>query len=160
MRAISRARRRSLKKSLLDFRNFRVRFFCASIAHVLQCMEGLTTSCVVFDSMSTHQEILLNCLRSRQRNRIRILQHLALLVNIKREHRYWIHDIISNRVVYGAYHHLVRELELDSRKHHEYFLLSLSQMEIVLNYVGPKIEKVSWIREPIDLKQRLAICIR
>ena len=35
----------------------------------------------------------------------------------KRKHRFWIHPILNKRKEYGAFYHLVRELELDEEKY-------------------------------------------
>ena len=42
----------------------------------------------------------------------------------KRKHRFWIHPILNERKEYGAFYHLVRELELDEEKYIEYFRMS------------------------------------
>ena len=56
----------------------------------------------------------------------------------KRKHRFWIHPILNKRKEYGAFYHLVRELELDEEKYKEkyieYFRMSPQQ-----SYVGPLI---------------------
>ena len=54
----------------------------------------------------------------------------------------------------------MKELQLDQNKYMEYFRMSSQQMELVLGFVGPLISKQYRIRESIDAKQRLAICIR
>ena len=45
----------------------------------------------------------------------------------KRKHRFWIHPILNKRKEYGAFYHLVRELELDEEKYIEYFRMSPQQ---------------------------------
>ena len=59
---------------------------------------------------------------------------------------------------FGAFHHLVRELDLC--KHREYFRMPLSNMEDILNTIGHLTEKQHAIREPIEAEKRRAICIR
>ena len=39
----------------------------------------------------------------------------------KRKHRFWIHPILNKRKEYGAFYHLVGELELDEEKYIENF---------------------------------------
>ena len=39
----------------------------------------------------------------------------------KRKHRYWIHPILNKRKEYGAFYHLVRELEPDKEKYLKVF---------------------------------------
>ena len=78
----------------------------------------------------------------------------------KRKHRFWVHDILKKRDTFGAFQHFVGDLELHSTKYQEYFRLSMTQMQVVLEAVGPTITKKYVTREPICAKQRLAICIR
>jgi hypothetical protein len=78
----------------------------------------------------------------------------------KRQHRFWVHDILKLRIQQGAYNNLVRELALDPDKFREYFRMSEEQFEYVLRFVGPVISKKTVAREPVDARQRLAICIR
>ena len=47
----------------------------------------------------------------------------------KRKHRFWIHPILNKRQEYGAFYHLVRELELDEEKYIEYFRMSPQQLD-------------------------------
>ena len=82
-----------------------------------------------------------------------------LMLN-KRRHRFWIHEIIKRRKKFGAFYHLVKHIELDSDKYHEYFRMSAQQLEVILGFVGPIISKKAVVRETIDPKQRLAMCIR
>ena len=35
----------------------------------------------------------------------------------KRRHTFWIHPMLNKRKEYGAFYHLVRELELDKKKY-------------------------------------------
>ena len=52
----------------------------------------------------------------------------------KRKHRFWIHPILNKRKEYGAFYHLVREMELDDEKHIEYFRMSPQQLDMLLSY--------------------------
>ncbi|KAK7483576.1 hypothetical protein BaRGS_00025129 [Batillaria attramentaria] len=45
----------------------------------------------------------------------------------KRRHRFWIHPILRQRRSYGAFFHLVRELQMDGEKFRQYFRLSREQ---------------------------------
>ena len=67
---------------------------------------------------------------------------------------------MKKRKRFGVFYHLVKELQLDQNKYMEYFRMSSQQMELVMGFVGPSISKQYRIRESIDAKQRLAICIR
>ena len=48
-----------------------------------------------------------------QRNRHRILQRVRASQE-KREHRFWVHEILRRREEKGAYYHMVRELQFDA----------------------------------------------
>ena len=50
---------------------------------------------------------------------------LAVEIHKARQHRFWVHEILRERQDYGAYYHLVNELELDRDKYHEYFRYSI-----------------------------------
>ena len=54
----------------------------------------------------------------------------------KRKHRFWIHPILNKRKEYGAFYHLVRELDLDEEKYIEYFRMSPRQLDMLQSYVG------------------------
>uniref|UniRef100_A0A9J8CCY8 DDE Tnp4 domain-containing protein n=1 Tax=Cyprinus carpio carpio TaxID=630221 RepID=A0A9J8CCY8_CYPCA len=64
----------------------------------------------------------------------------------------------QRRKTFGAYYHLVAELQLDSEKHLNYFWMSAEQMEEILSIVGP--DQTTNFRDPIEPKQRLAITLR
>ena len=48
-----------------------------------------------------------------QRNRHRIMQ-MVRASQEKREHRFWVHEILRRRLEKGAYYHLERELQSDA----------------------------------------------
>ena len=52
----------------------------------------------------------------------------------KRKHRFWIHPLLNKRKEYGAFYHLVGELELDEEKYIEYFRISPQQLDMLLSY--------------------------
>ena len=89
-----------------------------------------------------------------------LLKKRKMLMSRKRTHRFWIHDILKNRLQQGAFHNLVQELQLDRAKFKQYFRMSAETMNYILGYVGPIISKRATFREVVDAKQRLAICIR
>jgi hypothetical protein len=71
-----------------------------------------------------------------------------------------VHEILKGRIEQGAFNNLVRELELDRNKYHEYFRMSSEKMEYILGLVGPRLARRVVVREPLDAKLRLVICIR
>ena len=78
----------------------------------------------------------------------------------KRKHRFWVHAINTRRQEQGAYHNLVRELELDANRYQQYFRMSAAKMDYLLDLVGPALTKKTVIREPLPPKLKLAVCIR
>ena len=80
--------------------------------------------------------------------------------NKKRKHRWWVHNIIRNRIQQGTYYNLVKELQLDGEKYQQYFRLTREQFAQVLFYVEKDLVKYCRSREVICPRQRLAICLR
>ena len=80
--------------------------------------------------------------------------------NHRKKHRWWLHDIIKNRLQQGAYHNLVKELQFDEEKFQQYFRLTREQFDQVLSYVEEDLSKHCRSREVICPRQRLAICLR
>ena len=51
-------------------------------------------------------------------------ERIQLKTHIKRiKHRWWVHDKIRNRLQLGAYHNLVKELQVVEEKFYQYFRL-------------------------------------
>ena len=59
----------------------------------------------------------------------------------KIKHRWWVHNIIKRRQQQGAYHNLVRELQLDGERFQQYFRLTREQFAQVLHFVEEDLEK-------------------
>ena len=55
--------------------------------------------------------------------------------NQRRKHRWWVHDIIKNRLKQGANHNLVKDLQFDEEKFQQYFGLPREQFDQVLCYI-------------------------
>ena len=73
--------------------------------------------------MATGTMQMLLCYKYRmQRNCHRIMQ-IVRASKEKREHRFnfWMHEILRRIEKKDAYYHLVRELQFDAKKHHQYF---------------------------------------
>ena len=71
----------------------------------------------------------------------------------------WVHNVIKGRLEQGAYHNLVKELEMDREKYQKYFRRSPEKLKYIFALVGPLITKKTVIREPLDAKIKLVICI-
>ena len=75
--------------------------------------------------------------------------------------KFWVHSTIRNRENLGEYSRLVQELRLDSIRFQQYFRMSPSVFEELVNAVGPYIEKMNTtFRTAISPQQRIAITLR
>ncbi|GBP30946.1 hypothetical protein EVAR_28588_1 [Eumeta japonica] len=54
---------------------------------------------------------------------------MKLLKSKKKKRRYWVHPINRGRQDKGEFHRLVRELESDDEKFHQYFRMNQAQYE-------------------------------
>lgn len=73
----------------------------------------------------------------------------------------WVHPINKKRRLYGEYHHLMNDLELDDDRFRGYFRLDREQFAEVLSFIDEDIKKEDTnYREAITSKERLAICLR
>ena len=79
----------------------------------------------------------------------------------KRKSRWWVHDILKKLKELGEYHRLVKELELDGERFHQYFRMSTEQFSHIVDIIGPELAKQATnFRQPIGVEERLAIIIR
>ncbi len=79
----------------------------------------------------------------------------------KTKRRFWVHQILQARGIYGAYHHLVPDLEKDPVKFKEYFRMSKEEFYFVLERVAPLISREdTFMRKALSARERLAITIR
>ena len=60
----------------------------------------------------------------------------------KRKHRFWVHEMLQKRKEHGVYHHLVKELELDQERFHQYFRMSKEQFGELLSYVEEDCDEI------------------
>ena len=70
----------------------------------------------------------------------------------KRKHRCWVHDIFQKRSEHGVHNHLVRELELDEDRFHQYFRMTREQFDQLLPYMEGKADCVkSYFGSPLSV---------
>ena len=69
----------------------------------------------------------------------------------RRQHRWWVHNLLQKRIEHGVFYHLVKELNLDAERFQQYFHLSREQFAQVLFCIGPYIEKRSRSREVMQM---------
>jgi len=91
----------------------------------------------------------------------------AVLINelqqIKRNYhrkRYWINLIFIERYNHGFYHAIFPVIILEEAQFRNYFRMTPTQFEELLNSVAPFITKETAIREPISAAERLCLTIR
>ncbi|GFR90517.1 nuclease harbi1 [Elysia marginata] len=101
------------------------------------------------------RSLLLACVAEQLHLEDTLINLYVAQLKSKKRPRYWVHDIIKNRKIHGAYYHLVRELELDTDRYKEYFQMSPRQLEMVLSFVEPMIQKRAVVREPTHNTARL-----
>uniref|UniRef100_A0A8C6T222 DDE Tnp4 domain-containing protein n=1 Tax=Neogobius melanostomus TaxID=47308 RepID=A0A8C6T222_9GOBI len=95
------------------------------------------------------------------RNRKALALYLLFRRQRRNNRRLWIHPINEHRTQFGAYYHLVAELQLHPEKHFQYFRMSAVQMEDLLSIIGPTIRRQETnFRKSISPRQRLAVTIR
>ena len=74
--------------------------------------------------------------------------------NKRRKHRYWVKEWLMKRDKYGAYHQLIKELQLDTSSYCNFLRMDSSSFEELLQKVGPK------MRQAIPAGERLAVTLR
>lgn len=99
---------------------------------------------------------LLLWLRRRRRRQERESQEQ---VN-RRTARWWVHPIIEQRLLQGAYNNLVLELRRDSECFFNFHRMSPLQFDQLLAMIEPIITKVHFTREPLHPGLRLSLTLR
>ncbi len=100
------------------------------------------------------------CLTTKKTAALLLLRH-RIQKTPKRVNRIWVHTLNEKRTQFGAYHHLVQELQISPEKHLQYFRMSTQQMEDLLAIIGPDITGMSInYRTPIGPKEKLAVTLR
>ncbi|CAK1604032.1 unnamed protein product [Parnassius mnemosyne] len=87
---------------------------------------------------------------------------LATLIKKKeiKRRRYWVHPVNNKRESKGEFHCLVKEIENDAQRFHQYFRMSKAQFEEVHSLIEGDIKIHTKFRKPIGTKERLAVCLR
>ena len=80
----------------------------------------------------------------------------------KRERKIWVREWIKNRPSHGAYHHLLKELQLGDQVSYKHFLrMDVGSFESLLSNVRPMITyKDTHFRKAIPPGERLALTLR
>jgi hypothetical protein len=86
----------------------------------------------------------------------------AILINDKKK-SCWVHSVNQQREKCGAFHTLVKELELDQNRsrYHMYFRMHKEQFDHLHDLLKERIEKQNTkFRKCISTRERLAVCLR
>ena len=114
--------------------------------------------------MSSSRSKVIALLKKKSRDKLLLaaLMYLYKQENIvkRRKHRFWVNDLIKLRHRYGAYHHLVQEIQFDDEHFKEYFRLNREQFEDVLRNIEGDLHKIDVGRATISPRERLSITLR
>ena len=90
------------------------------------------------------------------------LLHLRIRRRLKRREReFWKHPIIAARTLEGAYCTLYGRLREDERKFFNYFRMSTSTFDYILDRLAPHLQRQkTMMRESICPRQMLAVSLR
>ena len=78
----------------------------------------------------------------------------------RREREFWEHSIVATRTLEGAYYTLYGTLQLDWRKFFNYFRMSTSTFDYIVDRLAPHLERQNTMRESICPRQILAVTLR
>lgn len=89
---------------------------------------------------------------------------VALLLRTRskrRKHRYWVHPIISQRLLKGQFYKIFEDLCAYPEKFFQYFRMSKTSFDELLRIVGPSItyQDTTW-RKSIPPEERLSLTLR
>lgn len=81
---------------------------------------------------------------------------------IQRKHKVWVKPWLKNRESFGAYHQLLKELELiDTSSYRNFLRMDSTSFEYLLKKVAPMITyKDTNFRDAIPAGERLAVTLR
>ena len=81
---------------------------------------------------------------------------------IRRNRKIWVKDWIKNHPAQGAYHQLLKELQLGDEISYRHFLrMDIASFNSLLSIISPKItKKDTHLRKAIPAGERLALTLR
>ncbi|KYN21132.1 hypothetical protein ALC57_06524 [Trachymyrmex cornetzi] len=74
--------------------------------------------------------------------------------------KFWVAPLFKNRDKYGFYKATLPYLRLKDARFFNYFRMSSTQLEELLQIVRPKLHKQTFLREPISVEERLCLTLR
>jgi len=78
----------------------------------------------------------------------------------RREREFWEHPIVAARTLEGAYYTLYGRLQGDKRMFFNYFRMSTSTFDYVVDRLASHLERQNMMRESICPWQMLAVTVR
>lgn len=79
----------------------------------------------------------------------------------RRKRRYWVHPIVSQRLLKGQFHKIYQDLRTYPDKFFDYFRMSMKSYDELIKLIGPRITfKTTNMRKPISPEERLAVTLR
>ena len=79
----------------------------------------------------------------------------------RRKRRYWVHPIISQRLIKGQFFKLHEDLRHNPKKFFNYYRMSITSFDELLRLIGPYIthQDTTW-RRCVSAEERLSVTIR
>jgi len=101
---------------------------------------------------------------SQFQNDILALSVMLLACQTQKRHyskkKFWVAPLFRNHDEYGFYKATLPYIRLESARFLNYFRMSSTQLEDLLQIVAPKLHKQTFIREPINAEERLCLTLR
>lgn len=105
-----------------------------------------------------------NTVRTKRKINNTLLLSLLLLRRSKKkaaQRKMWVREIYKQRKRHSVYFQLLNEMRLnDNEKYFNYLRMSSTTFQNLLCVVGPKLNKVYCVREPISAGERLSLTLR
>jgi hypothetical protein len=84
-----------------------------------------------------------------------------LKTRAKRRKRFWVHPLVSQKLLKGQFHKLYEELCIHAKKFFGYFRMTYSSFDELSSMLGPKITyRNTVMRASVTPEERLAITLR
>jgi len=77
-----------------------------------------------------------------------------------KEKQFWVAPLFQKRCDHGFYHALLPTLRLEDLRFHNYFRMTTTQFENLLEIVWSHLQKLYVVREPINPAERLSLTLR
>jgi len=74
--------------------------------------------------------------------------------------KFWVAPLFQNRNEHGFYKAILPYIRLESARFINYFRMSSTQLEDLLQIVAPKLQKQTFMREPVSAEERLCLTLR